>query len=54
MSITTNDLLSLSKNNYSEKVLNKNLKEDEEINTLVSLFLLKRIFISFKKSTINL
>ena len=53
MSNTTNDLLSLQNNNNSEISQNQHLKK-EEINKIISLFLLKRTFISFKKRTINL
>ena len=54
MSITTNNILSLSKNNYSEIDKNQNLKKEEEINAIISLFLFRRIFISFKRNTTNL
>ena len=53
MSITTNNILSLSKSSNSEINKNQNLKE-EEINTIISLFLFRRIFISFKRKTTNL
>ena len=52
MSITTNDLLSISKNRLSE--IEQKYFQENEINNAISLFILHRNFIYFKKTTINL
>ena len=52
MSLTTNDLFSISKNGFSE-IEQINFQENE-INYAISLFILQRNFISFKQTTINL
>ena len=54
MSISINDLLTLP-NNKNTEIEQKQFEEKEkEINNKVSLFTLRRLFISFKTTTINL
>ena len=52
MSITTNDLLSTSNNKLSG--IEQKYFQEKEINNIISLFIIKRNFIFFKKTTINL
>ena len=52
MSITTNDLLYTSNNKLSG--IEQKYFQEKEINNIISLFIIKRNFIFFKKTTINL
>ena len=52
MSISINDLLTLPNNKNTE--IEQKQFEEKEINNKVSLFTLRRLFISFKTTTINL
>jgi hypothetical protein len=54
MSIQNSDLLAISKNKKMEIEINKIQELEEKHINDISLFILSRIFISFKRRTMNL